>query len=83
MSRLDFPSKKDLTKKRHNIDVLLKRAIKGNLSAKKKLLDEYGIKIYSTSEIDEYVRCKGRGKIKSLPLGKINSGSKRQPIKAK
>jgi hypothetical protein len=43
------------TKKRQQIDTLLKRAMKGNKQAKLKLYKEFGIKLYSSHEVDEYV----------------------------
>jgi len=50
--------KSELTKKRHQIDVLLKRAIKGRKQAKDKLYKEFGIRVYSSKEVEEYVRKK-------------------------
>ncbi len=48
--------KPDLTKKRHQIDVLLKRAMKGRKQAKDKLYKEFGIRVYSSQEVEEYVK---------------------------
>jgi len=50
--------KSELTKKRHQINVLLKRAIKGRKQAKDKLYKEFGIRVYSSKEVEEYVREK-------------------------
>jgi len=47
--------KPELTKKRHQIDVLLKRAMKGWKQAKDKLYKEFGIRVYSSEEVEEYV----------------------------
>jgi hypothetical protein len=43
------------TKRRQQIDTLLKKAMKGNRQAKLKLYKEFGIKLYSSHEVDEYV----------------------------
>lgn len=48
--------KSELTKQRHQIDVLLKRAMKGSKQAKDKLYKEFGIKIYSSEEVGIYVK---------------------------
>lgn len=50
--------KAEITKKRHLIDVLMKRAMKGGKHAKDKLFKEFGIKVYSSEEIQGYVREK-------------------------
>jgi hypothetical protein len=47
--------KSDLTKKRHQIDILIKKAMKGGKNAKIKLFKEYCIKLYSSEEIGSYV----------------------------
>ncbi len=47
--------KPELTKKRHQINVLLKRAMKGRKQAKDKLYKEFGIRIYSSEEVEKYV----------------------------
>lgn len=83
MTQLDFPTKRDYTKKRQNIDILLKKAIKGNLSAKKRLHEEYGIKVYSSCEIEEYAKGRGRGKIRSHSFSRTNTVSKKQTIKTR
>jgi hypothetical protein len=44
-----------LTKKRHLIDILIKRARKGGREAKDKLYKEFGIRVYSSEEVEEYV----------------------------
>ena len=81
MGSLTFTSKSDYTKKRQNIDLLLKRAIKGSEKAAKRLAAEYGIKIYSSSEIDHYEKGKRRKKEKNLRQHKIISLSKKQSVK--
>jgi hypothetical protein len=50
--------KAELTRKRHQIDVLLKRAIKGNYQSKDKLYKEFGIRLYSSDEVQKYVENK-------------------------
>ncbi|MCK4404318.1 MAG: hypothetical protein KAW02_04440 [candidate division Zixibacteria bacterium] len=50
--------KPELTKKRHQINVLLKRARKGRKQAKDKLYKEFGIRIYSSEEVEKYVEEK-------------------------
>ena len=50
--------KPELTKKRHQIDVLLKRAMKGRKHAKDKLYKEFGIRVYSSEEVKKYVKEK-------------------------
>jgi hypothetical protein len=83
MTQLDSPSKREHTRKRHNIDILLKKAIKGNQSAKRRLYEEYGIKVYNSSEIDEYSKVKSRGKTRSLSPCRSNTVSKKQTIKTR
>jgi len=51
---IKFSKKLKFTKKRQKINSLLKRAIKGNLKAKEKLSKEYGIKLFSSKEIEQY-----------------------------
>jgi hypothetical protein len=48
--------KTDHTKKRHIIDVLMKRAMKGGKQAKNRLYKEFGIRVYSSEEVEEYVK---------------------------
>jgi hypothetical protein len=83
MTQLDFPTKRDYTKKRQNIDILLKKAIKGNQSAKKRLQEDYGIKVFSSSEIEEYAKGRSRGKIRNLSFSRTNTVSKKQTIKTR
>ena len=83
MTHLEFPTKQDLTKRNLKIHNLVKKAIQGNSKAKEKLLNEYGIRLYSTSEIEKYERRKQVRRVKNLPLGKRTSGSRRQTIKIK
>ena len=49
-----FSKKLEFTKRRQKINNLLKRAIKGNLEAKEKLCKDFGIKLYSSKEIEQY-----------------------------
>jgi hypothetical protein len=44
------------TKKRQQTDILLKKAMRGNKQAKLKLYKEFGIKLYSSNEVDKYVQ---------------------------
>lgn len=83
MTQLDFPSKRDYTKKRHNIDILLKKAIKGNRSAKRRLYEEYGIKVYNSSEIEKYTKSKSREKLRSSSLSRTNTVSKKQSVRTR
>ena len=80
-TNLEFPTKQDLTARRHKINVLLKKAVKGNQKAKEKLLDEYGIRVYSSSEVEEYKNNKLGRKIRKIGLGKQNGGGKRHVVK--
>lgn len=80
-TNLEFPTKQELTARRHKIDVLLKKAVKGNQKAKKKLLDEYGIRVYSSSEVEDYENSKLSKKIRKIGLVKGNGGGKRQAVK--
>ena len=48
--------KVERTKQRHQIDVLLKRAMRGGKQAKSRLSREFGIRLYSSEEIGDYVR---------------------------
>jgi hypothetical protein len=50
--------KPELTKKRLQVDNLLKRAMKGNNQAKSKLFKEFGIRFYSPDEVQSYVKKK-------------------------
>ena len=50
--------KSELTKKRHKISLLLKRAKSGKRQAKDKLLTDFGIRLYSPKEVEEYVKEK-------------------------
>lgn len=44
------------TKRRQQIDALLKRATKGDGRAKLKLYKEFGIRLYSSNEVEKYVQ---------------------------
>lgn len=50
--------KSELTKKRLQTDMLLRRAMKGDRYAKEKLYKDYGIKLYSSEEVESYVKKK-------------------------
>jgi hypothetical protein len=50
--------KSQLTKKRHQISLLLKRARSGKRQAKDKLQREFGIRVYSPEEVEAYVEEK-------------------------
>jgi len=80
-TNLEFPTKQELTARRHKIDVLLKKAVKGNQKAKEKLLNEYGIRVYSSSEVEEYKNSKLGRKTRKISLGRGNGGGKRQAVK--
>lgn len=80
-TNLEFPTKQELTARRHKIDVLLKKAVKGNQRAKEKLLDEYGIRVYSSSEVEEYKNNRLGRKIRKIGLVKQNGGGKKQAVR--
>ncbi|HVP37162.1 MAG TPA: hypothetical protein VMT04_09230 [Terriglobales bacterium] len=80
-TNLEFPTKQELTARRHKIDVLLKKAVKGNQRAKEKLLGEYGIRVYSSSEVEDYENGKLSRKIRKLVTGKGTAGGKRQVVR--
>ena len=80
-TNLEFPTKQDLTARRHKINVLLKKAVKGNQKAKEKLLDEYGIRVYSSSEVEDYKNSKFTKKVRKIGLCKGNGGGKSQAVK--
>jgi hypothetical protein len=44
------------TKKRQQTDILLKKAMKGDRQAKLKLYKEFGIRLYSSDEVEKYVQ---------------------------
>lgn len=44
------------TKKRQQTDILLKKAMKGDRQAKLKLYKDFGIKLYSSDEVEKYVQ---------------------------
>jgi hypothetical protein len=82
-TNLEFPTKQELTARRHKINVLLKKAVKGNQEAKEKLLDEYGIRVYSSSEVEEYENSKLSRKMRRIGLGKGNGCGKKQAVKSR
>ena len=77
--------KSELTKKRHTIDVLMKRAMKGGKQAKDKLYKEFGIKVYSSEEVEEYVRDKLKAQMvdESLPRVRAKSVTRGVPRRKK
>jgi hypothetical protein len=48
----------EATKKRQQIDILLKKATKGDGRAKLKLYKDFGIKLYSAGEVERYVQTR-------------------------
>ncbi len=57
-SSLVIRGKGEATKKRQRIDILLKRAMKGEKRAKLKLYKEFGIRLYSAGEVERYVQTR-------------------------
>ena len=57
-SSLVIRGRGDATKKRQQIDLLLKKATKGDGRAKLKLYKEFGIKVYSPGEVERYVQTR-------------------------
>lgn len=55
-SNLVMRGKSEQTKRRQQTDILLKRAMKGNRQAKVKLYKEFGIRVYSSEEVERYVK---------------------------
>ncbi|MCK4428159.1 MAG: hypothetical protein KAW16_06740 [candidate division Zixibacteria bacterium] len=55
-SNLVMRGRSEQTKRRHQIDVLLKKAMKGDRRAKLKVYKEFGIRVYSSSEVEKYVQ---------------------------
>lgn len=82
-TNLEFPTKQELTARRHKIAILLRKAVKGNQQAKGKLLDEYGIRVYSSSEVEEYESGGNGKKIVKTRVGKVNGGGKKQAVRNK
>ncbi len=60
--------KAELTRKRHQIDVLLKRAKNGNYQSKDKLYKEFGIRLYSSDEVQKYVSDKLKTEVEDSPV---------------
>jgi hypothetical protein len=54
-SSLIIHGKGEHTKRRQQIDILLKKAMRGNKQAKLRLYREFGIRVYSSDEVDKYV----------------------------
>ncbi len=48
--------KTDLTRRRHQISVLMKKAMRGGRQAKDRLQKEFGVRMYSSDEIGSYVK---------------------------
>jgi hypothetical protein len=55
-ANLVIRGRSELTKRRQQADVLLKKAMKGDVRAKRKLYKEFGIKLYSSGEVERYVQ---------------------------
>jgi hypothetical protein len=55
-SSLVIRGRGEATKKRQRIDLLLKKAMKGDGRAKLKLYKDFGIKVYSAGEVEKYVQ---------------------------
>lgn len=55
-SNLVMRGRSEHTKRRHQIDILLKKATKGDRGAKRKVHKEFGIRVYSSSEVEKYVQ---------------------------
>jgi hypothetical protein len=76
--------KTDHTKKRHIIDILMKRAMKGGKQAKDRLYKEFGIRVYSSEEVEEYVKDRLKSEMIDEPGPRVRAknntkaGSKRK-----
>ena len=57
-SSLVIRGRGEATKKRQRIGILLKRAMKGEKRAKLKLYKEFGVKVYSSGEVERYVQTR-------------------------
>jgi hypothetical protein len=55
-SSLVIRGRGEATKKRQQIDILLKKAMKGDRRAKLRLYKDFGIKVYSAGEVESYVK---------------------------
>ncbi len=68
----------ELTKKRHQIDLLLKKAMRGGKQAQSRLSKEFGIRVYSSREVGDYVRERlGTEVIEDSPFREgVKEGSK-------
>jgi len=55
-SNLVMRGRSEHTKRRQQIDILLKKAMKGDRRAKLKVYKEFGIRLYSSSEVEKYVQ---------------------------
>jgi RNase H-fold protein (predicted Holliday junction resolvase) len=77
--------KSELTKKRHTINVLMKRAMKGGKQAKDKLYKEFGIRVYSSEEVEEYVQERLQTEVanQSLPEVRARGVSRGMPRRKK
>lgn len=75
--------KAELTKKRHKISLLLKRAKSGKRQAKDKLLTDFGIRLYSPKEVEKYVKEKMKTEVvDELPSRlRQKSAKKTEPTK--
>ena len=74
--------KSELTKKRYQISLLLKRAKSGKRQAKDKLLTDFGIRLYSPKEVEKYVKEKMKTEVvDELPSRlRVKPARKTEPI---
>lgn len=69
--------KTELTKKRHQISLLLKRAKSGKRQAKDKLQRDFGIRLYSPEEVKAYVEKK----LKTEVVDELPSRLRAKPVR--
>ena len=65
--------KPEWIKKRKQIDVLLRRALKGGKQAKDKLYKKFSIKVYSSEEVEQYVEEKLKTEVGEELLSEVNA----------
>jgi hypothetical protein len=88
---LSMRSKSEFTKKRYQISLLLKRAKSGKRQAKDRLLRDFGIRLYSPKEVEEYVRRKLKtevvdelpSRLRAKPARKTEPNGKRRQMAKK
>jgi hypothetical protein len=73
--------KSELTRKRHQIGILLKKAMRGGKQAKDKLQKEFGIKVYSSEEIGGYVRARFKTEMAGESPSKAARGAPKRRAK--